>query len=50
MDRYIATELDMPVLLAKEPTECSVLGIGHLSENNDWFQRMITSYAVHEDN
>ena len=50
MDRYIATELDMPVLLAKEPTECSVLGIGHLSENNDWFQRMITTYAVHDEN
>lgn len=43
MDRFIATELDMPVLLAKEPMECAVLGIGHLSENIDWLQRMIAS-------
>ena len=43
MDRFIATELDMPVLLAKEPMECAILGIGHLSENIDWLQRMIAS-------
>ncbi len=42
MDRLIATELDMPVLLAKEPMECAIMGIGHLSENSDWLQRMTT--------
>lgn len=40
MDRFIATELDMPVLLAKEPMECTIMGIGQLSENMDWMQRM----------
>ena len=42
MDRFIATELDMPVLLAKEPMECAIMGIGHLSENSDWLQQMTT--------
>jgi len=42
MDRFIATELDMPVLLAKEPMDCAITGIGHLSENIDWLQRMTT--------
>ena len=48
MDRFIATELDMPVLLAKEPMECAILGIGHLSENIDWLQRMTTSLVQRE--
>jgi rod shape-determining protein MreB len=46
MERFFATELDMPVLLAKEPLACSVLGIGHLSENIDLLQSMITSQSV----
>ena len=49
MDRYIATELDMPVLLAREPAECTVLGIGHLSENSDWLQRIIVGQIHRED-
>lgn len=48
MDRYIATELDMPVLLAKEPMECAIIGIGHLSENQDWLQRMTTNIIQRE--
>ena len=48
MARFIATELDMPVLLAKEPMECAILGIGHLSENIDWLQRMTTSLVQRE--
>ena len=48
MDRFIASELDMPVLLAKEPMECAVMGIGHLSENIDWLQRMTMSTPQRE--
>ena len=33
LDQYIATELGIPVLLAKEPTDCTVMGLGYLVEN-----------------
>ena len=33
LDQYIATELGIPVLLAKEPTDCATLGLGYLVEN-----------------
>ena len=49
MDRFIATELDMPVLLAKEPMECAITGIGHLSENIDWLDRMTTGLIQREN-
>ena len=45
----VATELDMPVLLAKEPMECAVTGIGHLSENIDWLQRMTGGMIQREE-
>ena len=43
MDRFIATELDMPVLLAKEPMDCAALGIGQLAEDLELLQRMCQS-------
>lgn len=33
MDRLIASELGIPVSLAKEPGECSIVGVGYLVEN-----------------
>ena len=33
LDQYIATELGIPVLLAKEPMDCATLGLGYLVEN-----------------
>lgn len=33
LDQYIATELGIPVLLAKEPMDCTVMGLGYLVEN-----------------
>lgn len=33
LDQYIANELNIPVLLAKEPTECTAMGLGYLVEN-----------------
>ena len=33
MDQYIATELGIPVLTAKEPEDCTVMGLGYLVEN-----------------
>lgn len=48
MDRFIATELDMPVLLAKEPMACAAMGIGYLTENIDLLERMTTGYVQRE--
>jgi rod shape-determining protein MreB len=33
MDRLIASELGIPVSLAKDPAECSIVGAGYLAEN-----------------
>ena len=33
MDQDIATELGIPVLIAKEPEDCTVMGLGYLVEN-----------------
>ncbi|MBQ7455574.1 MAG: rod shape-determining protein [Clostridia bacterium] len=46
MDRFIATELDMPVLLAKEAMACTIKGIGYLVDNIDLMQRMCTPVAM----
>ncbi len=33
MDRFISERLDIPVLLARDPGDCCILGIGYLAEN-----------------
>ncbi|MBE5803304.1 MAG: rod shape-determining protein [Clostridiales bacterium] len=33
MDQFIATELGIPVLIAKEPEDCTIMGLGYLVEN-----------------
>jgi rod shape-determining protein MreB len=33
LDRYISESLGIPVLLAREPGDCCILGIGYLTEN-----------------
>ncbi len=40
LDQYIASELDMPVLLAKDPMSCAALGAGHLADNIDLLHRI----------
>ena len=49
LDRFIASELDMPVLLAKEPLDCAAMGVGHLAENIDLLQRMGPSVPQRDD-
>lgn len=48
LDQYIASELDMPVLLAKEPMNCAALGIGHLTENIELLHRIGKSSFLHD--
>ena len=33
LDRYISENLGIPVLLARDPGDCCILGIGYLTEN-----------------
>ncbi|MBQ2953178.1 MAG: rod shape-determining protein [Clostridia bacterium] len=33
MDQFIATELGIPVLVAREPGDCTVQGLGHIVQN-----------------
>ena len=49
LDQYIATELGIPVLLAKEPMSCTILGIGDLTESSDKLPRISRSAALRED-
>ncbi|MBP3637828.1 MAG: rod shape-determining protein [Clostridia bacterium] len=40
MDQFIATELGIPVLIAKEPEDCTVMGLGYLVENMQLLQNL----------
>ena len=40
MDQLIASELGIPVLLAKEPMDCAALGLGNIIENYDLLQQL----------
>ena len=40
MDQMIASELGIPVLLAKEPADCAVLGLGNIIENFDMLEQL----------
>ena len=33
LDRYISENVGIPVLLARDPGDCCILGIGYLTEN-----------------
>ena len=39
MDQFIATELGIPVLIAKEPGDCTALGLGYIVENMAMLQQ-----------
>ena len=40
LDQLIASELGIPVLLAKEPMDCAALGLGNIIENYDLLQQL----------
>jgi rod shape-determining protein MreB and related proteins len=40
MDQMIASELGIPVMLAKEPMDCAALGLGNIIENFDLLQKL----------
>ncbi|MBR3109283.1 MAG: rod shape-determining protein [Clostridia bacterium] len=49
LDQYIASELDMPVLLARDPMSCAALGAGHLADNIELLHRIGKSSFLKED-
>ena len=48
MDQMIASELGIPVLLSKEPTDCAALGLGNIIENYDLLQHLGRNSFLHE--
>ncbi len=49
LDQYIASELDMPVLLARDPMGCAAMGAGHLADNIELLHRIGKSSFLRED-
>ena len=49
LDQYIASELDMPVLLARDPMSCAALGAGHLADNIELLHRIGRSSFLREE-
>ena len=49
LDQYIASELDMPVLLARDPMNCAALGAGHLADNIEDLHRIGKSSFLREE-
>ena len=45
MDQFISEKLDIPVLLARDPADCCILGIGYLTENI----QLVTPQERHTD-
>ncbi len=49
LDQYIASELDMPVLLARDPMSCAALGVGHLADNIEQLHRIGRASFLREE-
>ena len=49
LDQYIAQELDIPVLLARDPMNCAALGAGHLADNMEDLHRIGKSSFLREE-
>ena len=49
LDQYIASELDMPVLLARDPMNSAALGAGHLADHIELLHRIGKSSFLREE-
>ena len=49
LDQYIASELGIPVLLAKDASACAIQGVGQLTENIELLHRIGRSSFLRED-
>ena len=48
LDQFIASNVDIPVRLAKEASACAVMGIGQMVDNFDMLQRIGRASFLHE--
>lgn len=49
IDRYLASELGLPVTLAKDPMMCAAVGVGHLAENVNLLPRIGRSTFMRDE-
>lgn len=49
VDRYLASELGLPTMLAKDPMLCAAVGVGHLAENSNLLPRIGRSSFMREE-
>ena len=49
LDQYIASELNIPVLLAKDPASCTLQGLGNLVEQMELLPRLSLSSALRDE-
>lgn len=49
LDQYIASELDIPVLLARDPMSCAAQGAGYLADNIELLHRISKSSFLREE-
>lgn len=50
VDRYLASELGLPVTLAKDAMLCAAVGVGHLAENASLLPRIGRSTFMRDEN
>lgn len=50
IDRYLASELGLPVTLAKDAMMCAAVGVGHLAENVNLLPRIGRSSFMRDEN
>ena len=49
IEQYIASELYIPVSIAKDPVNCTVLGVGKLAESYDELYKIDAKSFIHDD-
>ena len=49
LDQYIASELEMPVLLARDPMNSAAMGVGHLADNMEDLHRIGKSSFLRQE-
>ena len=49
LDQFIASELDMPVRLAKDPMSCAAMGVGYLTDHPELLSRISKPSFLREE-
>ena len=49
LDRFLASELNLPVTLARDPMLCAAVGVGHMSNNADLLPKLTRSNFMRDE-